>query len=262
MDRRRKNKHTARASARRRSRRFSKPGYHHLLNVTLLVCACVGIYYFSAWLKKPSTFTLDQINVSTNAQYVSLKDLKSQIKKQANGGFFNYDLDKLKQSLLSDPWIENVTIRKIFPHGLKVNVIEKQPLALWNKDGIIDRSGQVFYPNHIPALSVPHFLGTNADIPDIHQHYISLEKKFSNIQLTISSLSINPQGQWSLTLSNGIQLTLGAQNLIAKCQRFVEAYPELHNHNMKIQSVDLRYADGFAVKWVIKNKTHQKTSKA
>ena len=261
MERQQIKKHKARASARRRSRRFSKPGYHHLLNMLLLICAAAGIYGVVTWLSKPSTFMLNRLQVSSNAQYLPVSKLKSQIKKEVNGGFFNYNISALKTSLLENPWIKDVTIRKIFPHQLKVSVVEKKPLAIWNLSGLVDQSGEVFYPSVMPKLDLPQFFGLEADIPSIYQHYLTFQKVFSGIKRSVIKIAVNPQGVWSLTLDNGIKVTLGEEDLMTKCQRFVEAYPELHNPNMKIQSVDLRYADGFAVKWVVKNKKLQKNLK-
>ena len=55
---------------------------------------------------------------------------------------------------------------------------------------------------------------------------------------------------WELSLSNGVVLYLGKQDIEKRLLRFCRAYPSVFAERPEqLTSVDLRYARGMAVKW-------------
>ena len=48
------------------------------------------------------------------------------------------------------PWVERASVERLLPDRVQVRLIERQPLALWQRDGrfaLIDRGGQVIAPD-------------------------------------------------------------------------------------------------------------------
>ena len=44
---------------------------------------------------------------------------------------FDVNLTKIHNSLLLNDWIKTVQIERILPNSIKIQIIEKQPLAIW-----------------------------------------------------------------------------------------------------------------------------------
>jgi cell division septal protein FtsQ len=53
-----------------------------------------------------------------------------------------------------------------------------------------------------------------------------------------------------MQFANGIEINLGREDFTERLQRFVDIYPRiLASQSDKIAVVDLRYTNGFAVRW-------------
>lgn len=59
---------------------------------------------------------------------------QGRIKPHTN--LFHLNIEKTQHSILENPWIENVSIKKVFPNQLKIELIERKPNVL------------IFYDNH------------------------------------------------------------------------------------------------------------------
>ena len=58
------------------------------------------------------------------------------------------------------------------------------------------------------------------------------------------------RGSWRIKLENGIVLKIGREHQAKRLKRFMVAYDQSLNEVLdKISVVDLRYTNGFAVKW-------------
>jgi cell division protein FtsQ len=63
-------------------------------------------------------------------------------------------------------------------------------------------------------------------------------------------LSLEQRGAWTLTLSNGIEVELGRDQVTQRFDRFVTVYQErLASRANEVKGVDARYSNGVAVKW-------------
>jgi cell division protein FtsQ len=51
------------------------------------------------------------------------------------GSLLFADAEALRERLKSNPMIAEASVRKLYPHALSISVTERQPFALWQKDG-------------------------------------------------------------------------------------------------------------------------------
>ena len=76
-------------------------------------------------------------------------------------GFFNLDVDAVRIALLAEPWVNDVTVKRIWPDSIHVTVIEQLPAARWKEKGLLNTAGQYFepdaasIPSNLPLLSGP-----------------------------------------------------------------------------------------------------------
>ena len=70
--------------------------------------------------------------------------------------------------------------------------------------------------------------------------------------LTIDSLTLDERRAWHLSLNNQVRLVLGRQSAMDRLQRFIRFYPAVLAGKAKvIDEIDLRYTNGFVVRWNI-----------
>jgi len=67
--------------------------------------------------------------------------------------------------------------------------------------------------------------------------------------LKIAELDLNERAAWKLTLANGVDINIGKSQLMEKMRRLVDfAKDSLIEQMDEIESIDLRYTSGIAVK--------------
>ena len=191
------------------------------------------------------------VDISTDAQYIPIQKLKSIVKDNVHGGFFSLKTAQLENALAQLPWVESSAIQRDWPDKLKVIINERQPLARWGSKGVVDKSGQLFFP---AVASIPQTLPTIygpierlADVVGLYQQLASLTQ---SVSLNLAVLSLDDRGSWQLVLSKGTQVILGREDMLQRYKRFVSLYPRIiAKSSRKALTVDLRYPNGLAVKW-------------
>ena len=70
------------------------------------------------------------------------------------------------------------------------------------------------------------------------------------LQLGVEALELDPRRAWRVKLDNGLTVDVGRNHPANRIARFVRVYPSiLAGGNGRVESVDLRYSNGFAVRW-------------
>ena len=68
-------------------------------------------------------------------------------------------------------------------------------------------------------------------------------------------LNLTPERSWDFVLSNKIKVMLGDVDIEHRLQRLVKLYPKIVGSKPEqVRRIDLRYANGLAVKWRSKHK--------
>lgn len=221
--------------------------------VPLLLGALLFAAAYVSWttLTDPDTLPFYHIKIVTNSEHVSEDALQNVVASNIEGGFFSLNSKKLRQAVLSMPWVEDVALRIIWPDLLEVDVIEQKPLASWNHDELINVAGDIFqppkatFPDHLPSLD-----GSDENLEQLLTHFHAFNDALLPIHLSIQSLKVDTRQAWSAVLSNGIQVNMGRKDVDQRFSRFVRLYPRLvGGHTDQVSTVDLRYPNGFAIGW-------------
>lgn len=224
-----------------------------LLVLALVIGSGYGVV---RWMNQSPTFQLKQLVVQGDLHYLTQDDIRNKLLSMGPlGSFLDQNVSKIQESLASLPWVASVSVRKQWPDIIHVLVKERQPVAIWDGQALVDAQGQVFQasPEAITGQSLVSFYGP-ADASDLMlKTYQKLEPILADNGFQIGQLSLNEWHSWSLTLKNGIQLRLGQDNINQRIERFIWLYPDFLKQSKKqgqpIAYVDLRYSNGAAVGW-------------
>lgn len=217
-----------------------------------LVFILLGLLYWGwSYIRRPSSFPFHHLHVSNSAQYVDAKRIEQLAWQHLEGGFFSLQVDQLKNALLKQPWIKSIAFQRKWPDTLDIIVETKHPEARWGADGVMSSEGDIFYP---PANSIPNGLaqidGPDAERLEIFDKFQKLSDDVQLLGLKISRMQVSPLMVYQVTLSNGIVVMIGRRDVLFRFARFVDMYPKtIGNKSSKVENVDLRYSNGFAIKW-------------
>jgi cell division protein FtsQ len=215
----------------------------------MLIFAVLG---GAGWLLQrwePVLLPIRVIQIEGEVHHHSSQHLQEQLTERLRGGILSADLVDLKRAAEDLPWVGQASLRRIWPDTLRVQVQEYRPIARWNQDGLVTADGIVFRPHGgtIPS-NLPLLEGNDKRAPEITARYQQWRAAFERIGQGIQSLSVDPRGDWRLELLSGAELRLGTTMVEERLARYLASAPQLDAAGRPL-TVDLRYSNGFSVKW-------------
>jgi cell division protein FtsQ len=97
---------------------------------------------------------------------------------------------------------------------------------------------------------LPQLIGPAGMEAQVARLYLDAYPRLLAVGLRLSRVELDARGAWSLTLSNGVQVRLGRQDVPARLERFISvASPMVAARGGDVGYVDLRYSNGFSVGW-------------
>jgi cell division protein FtsQ len=204
-----------------------------------------------AELRDSNTLPLRSVHLKGEFIHVTEQELREVVASSKLAGFFSSDLEGLTSRLRNMPWVELVAVRRVWPDTLHITVIEQQAVAYWNDNALLNSAGQTFSPaRETYPHGLPQFNGPQGTEMQILERYMSMREILQAQGRDIDELILDARRAWQLKLDNGISLALGRTDGQQRLQRFTRAYANLLNEKQEIIStVDLRYTNGFAVRW-------------
>ena len=118
--------------------------------------ALVGIYQLNEVLTDEQQVPLAELSVQGELQYTASEEVRQALTAEPLGSFFTADVDDLRRRVEQLPWVQKVSIRKVWPDKLSVYVTEHKPVAMWNGDRLINQHqevGQNLSYKHFGAFS-------------------------------------------------------------------------------------------------------------
>jgi cell division protein FtsQ len=232
--------------------------FHQRLKIYIVIIVLFGLIAggILGWryIHQPQVLPIRTVKVEGQYQYVSADALKLTLLPYVQAGFFNINIPSAQNALLSIPGVKTASIRRVFPDTVKISITEQNAIARWAAGGLLADDGTVFTPRLVDFggfSNKPLFSGQTSDIPDLLNMYSQLNTLLAPYGLTITALSVDPTGDWQFKVNTGFTVELGSQDMISRLQGFLLGYKALlaSQPGNSIQSVDLRYRSGFAVKW-------------
>jgi cell division protein FtsQ len=223
----------------------------------LLLMACVGLY--GAILGgEYATFTAsegDLPNFLARAAGLGIKSVTvtgardlsdEQILSVGGIGHRNslpfLDVAKVRDKLKALPLVKNASVSKLYPNRLVIEIEERQPFALWQKDGDVEIVAADGTP--IDALRDAHFVnlplvvgaGANARIGE----YVALLNASGNLRPRIAAGILVAQRRWTLKMSNGVEVALPERGAVAAVSELADLQQDHGVLDKDVLTLDMR----------------------
>lgn len=231
------------------------PSWQTLQQMLLLLLAMIliaGLVRGYHWIMRPDTLPFRQVTVSGDFHYLDAEKLRGMIAMHVKAGFFSLDLKQVQTLLEEMPWVHRVALRRDWPDRLHIHVEEQSPIASWQSEKYLNRYGKIFAPTTVisPALDLPAIRGVNGREIALLEDFIRYSKMLDSVGLVVSAIEEDARHDQHLLLGDGMELVLGREDRDIRLKRFVNIYAKtLSPVANKIASLDLRYSNGFSVRW-------------
>ena len=198
---------------------------------------------------------IERVEIEGEFENISHDSVRDEVVAVIDGGYFSLDLDAIKKTLMGLPWVDDVSIRREWPSGLRIKIKEKNAVAYWNDDAMISDRGGVFRPGAIKnELSLPKLRGPEGLHNKMWRFLSALEKDFSSMGFEIVDLTLDDRRAWSFhflskNIVDEVEVKLGRNHAEERLIRFVYVFSNMNDFNLKnIAVIDFRYPNGFAIK--------------
>ncbi|MDF1582886.1 MAG: FtsQ-type POTRA domain-containing protein [Methyloprofundus sp.] len=191
------------------------------------------------------------VGVEGEFQYISKEDIQSKIIPLIQDGYFAIDLQEIQQAVMSLPWAEKVQVQRIWPDGVKLKLYEQKPVVRWQTDSLLNVRGEVFKPSNIDEFKfLPALYGPAEQRQQLLEIMYGLSVSLMDQGLRLTEFRVSNRQSWLLAMENGMTVQLGRfeplNKLTLLLKAFVVSGSELVN---KMAYVDMRYPNGYAVRW-------------
>lgn len=210
---------------------------------------CVFFLFTALVLKliEPKLFPFNHVEIHTDSSEINTRFARKLIEKKIKG-FFLTDMLDIKMQLSTLPNIDNINLKRVWPDKLVINMTTQKLVGKWGRECAITSRGFVV-PKNISDTTLPAFSGPQDQSYSMLEKFKLMSDQLKTLGLHISKVELNDRRSWQVQLNNGVQLMLGRKDVDNRFMRFVSVWPKLnHVHHGKIAVVDLRYANGIAVR--------------
>jgi len=216
-----------------------------LVGLALFAFALAGV---RVALRSP-LFPVRSVEVVTPLSHAPREAIERVVRRQIDGNFFGAPIGELREALEQLPWVRRVEVRRVWPDRLEVALEEHIALARWGAGGAVNTYGERFAGAADAGL--PLFVGPEGSEAELAARYARFTRLLEPLGAPLERVVLTPRYAWQLRLGDGMNLMLGRDADVAekRLARFVELYdatlgqmPGRHDY------VDLRYANGFAVR--------------
>ena len=208
-------------------------------------------------------FEISQVTLTGN-QSLPEKELLEWLGPVSGQNIFLMDLENLSSRLVRHPWIQTVSVRKVFPQNIVVDVMERKPYARIKLDQVyvMDNFGVLLALEtpaygHLPLIIQPWSgekiaLGQNAALEGVIEslqtmHYLNKMSFFADNPIKTSDIDDFPRV--TFTTANGrLKIFMGLETIKQDLQNFLIVSDTLEKDKKSIAHIDLSFKDKIVVK--------------
>jgi cell division protein FtsQ len=243
-----------------KGKKFDVKGFGNKLLRWLGYTSVVGLvavigYGTVTWASGQLDRPVNSVKINGEFTRISQKEVAEIIYDAMGSSFMKLDLEDIQQRLEDQAWIDRARVARRWPDQLEVTVIEHKPIARWGKADVLNHRGEVIRLSGESAAEellqgLPELDGLEGMEQAMMAQYQVLNKMLMEHGLEVKQLVCNASRSWTITLSDGVIIRIGRDQMMAKMRRFLLVYKaQLQAQWADLTSIDLRYYNGVAVQW-------------
>ena len=225
-----------------------------LAGLAVVACLLHGALYSLHY------FPILSVKVNGQFQYTDRDAIQTRTQRYASRGFFGMDTSKLRRELSALPWVSDVNVKRLWADSIVLTVIEHQPVARWNGNALLTRSGSIIEPPQLQDQpervaawrqhfsSLPELNSQTHDPSALWAQFLKADQTLRQVGVELQRLDSDQRQALTLFLVDGVAIRLGRHQFEQRLTRFVAVYT---SHILplidEVAYVDLRYPNGFAI---------------
>ncbi len=222
-----------------------------LLATLLLLGGVLWIYGYKIKKYGIDAIPIKYVRTEGVFQYLSKDEIKTALRPLVKTGILAADMQAIHDAVAKLPWVETVSVKRVWPDAIDIKVHEKKPYVRWGTDSLINEQGIIFTPNNMEQFqALTLLIGPDKQQKKALEIMKGVKTALADQSLEMAEFTINDRWSWKIKLATGMDILLGRNDQLKKLQRFLRTLPLLGRERVDaIAVVDLRYPNGYAVSW-------------
>ncbi|MBP1745396.1 MAG: cell division protein FtsQ [Deltaproteobacteria bacterium] len=230
-----------------------KKSLYTLFLIPLCVISMLTIIYIFA--KDEPLFFLKNVKVN-GIQQLKDNDIMGRAAPFLSDSLFKIDISKMKEAIVSHPFIKEVRIKRVYPFSLVIDVDEKKASALW-VDGegqlhVLDENGDPFRgfskedTKGLIVINAKNKNGAKSVYGLIHEWFkegIIKRESLSDVAYNEGSITIYGCG-----CDDGVEIILGKEDQKGRLKKAVAVLEDAKQRGFLIKCIDARFEKGAIIK--------------
>ncbi|SUO97232.1 cell division protein FtsQ/DivIB [Suttonella ornithocola] len=202
-------------------------------------------------LTQNAFFPLKRVVLERPLIYADPLTITDTVRSYGRADMLHIDVQALATQIDQMDWVKSVIVSKQWPDAIKVNVQERVPILRWGKGDFLDTDAVHFHLPDAPALTKLFAVeGPEGTEKSVLEMYRRINPWLREQGVELLSLTLDPRLIWHVRIAPGIDVLLGRDELNERLKKLVIVNRKiLSKYGKYIASLDLRYQEGFSVRW-------------
>jgi len=201
-----------------------------------------------ASLSYQAGFEASKLVVNGNKN-LDMKILQEKLATQLGSSLFDFDVIEAREHVMSSPWVKQARVRKVYPDTIVVDLVERNPVALWTADGvvnIISTDGLVIAEADLKHMRLPQVVGAGAN--DTAAEFLSVINKYAEITSRAKAYVRVADRRWNVRIDNGPKVMLPEHGWKAALAELNDLQSKKRVFDRDIIQLDMRLPDRLVIK--------------
>ena len=219
--------------------------------VVLLMGIAASIYAIYQRLSQQNFFPLKRVIIQEPLRYGDMREVSEIIRNHHQRDLLHMDVTLLADEMQRLDWIAKASVYKRWPDAVEVKLEERVPVVRWGGRAFLDASGEPFsIPDNDKLRELATIHGPDGYEKQVLQYWHDIAPWLGARQLQLQQLSLDQRLVWHAELENGLDVTLGRDQLNDRLKKLAVVNDKvIKPYHRYIEAIDLRYHDGFSVRW-------------
>ena len=176
------------------------------------------------------------------------------LRKFAGASVLDLNPDEVRRELEDLPGTAEAHVRRR-ARTLTAELHPRLPLARWADGGLVSARGARYAGD--ASARLPIFSGAESRTAEMAEFYGSAREILAERGMAPAQLELSESGDWRVVLENGVAVYLGREAPRARLRRFAKHYAAAAELYARVDSADVRYARGFALRGELKGEEEE-----
>lgn len=175
-------------------------------------------------------------------QYTDAETLKAILNIDKGDPILGFDAADAQLMIQRISWVKDVYIERRFPDTIYVRLIERTPMALWQRNkrlSLIDTEGLVLTDDQLDRFK-NYIVVVGDDVPTMAPDFLKILMAEPEILSKTEAASLISARRWDLLLKSGATVKLPENDIVLAFRRLAKMHQEKQILDKDVKTIDVR----------------------